>query len=229
MENTNHHINDHSIDSKIIAQQIFDQVFRTTTEKPGFAYLDLGKNSDSYQLRKLMVDIKYQLDELVRQEFDKKLTYQWLTRFDQQENTKFHQDNAGDQSFLMLGYEPTIIQSELYIADYVKFSYDYQIDPVDFFEKYNPLFIDQNEELEPYITKVQGIRSDHFQIFLINNSNSAGKSETLGVLHQAKMIKTDTSRSRIVNSMMLNMINKDDIQHSNSNEQEFMTTTQVNE
>ena len=68
-----------------------------------------------------MVNIKYKLDELARREFDKKLAYQWLTRFDQQENTKFHQDNAGNQSFLMLGYEPTVIESDLYMGDYVNF------------------------------------------------------------------------------------------------------------
>ena len=228
MNNNDHIIKDPSSYPDKIAQQIFDKVFRTTTEKPGFAYLDLGKKSDSYQLRKLMIDLKHELCRLVKQTFDKKLAYQWLTRFDQQENTKLHQDNAGNQSFLMLGYEPTAIESDLYIADYVQFSHDHQINSIDFFEKYNPLFIDQNKELQPYITKVQELKKDHYQIILINNSNSAGNCETFGVLHQAKMTHKDHTKSRIVNSMMLNMINIDEKQLSNIDEQEFRTTSEVN-
>jgi hypothetical protein len=34
----------------------------------------------------------------------------------------FHVDNAADQSFLMLGYEPSEIESELHIADYYKYA-----------------------------------------------------------------------------------------------------------
>jgi hypothetical protein len=52
----------------------------------------------------------------------KKLSYHWLVRFDQQVNTPFHVDNAADQSFLMLGYEPSEIESELHIADYYKYA-----------------------------------------------------------------------------------------------------------
>jgi hypothetical protein len=48
-----------------------------------------------------------------------KLSYHWLVRFDQQVNTPFV-DNAADQSFLMLGYEPS--ESELHIADYYKYA-----------------------------------------------------------------------------------------------------------
>jgi hypothetical protein len=36
-------------------------------------------------------------------------------------NTPFV-DNAADQSFLMLGYEPSEIESELHIADYYKYA-----------------------------------------------------------------------------------------------------------
>jgi hypothetical protein len=50
----------------------------------------------------------------------KKLSYHWLVRFDQQVNTPFHVDNAADQSFLMLGYEPSEIESELHIYKYMR-------------------------------------------------------------------------------------------------------------
>jgi hypothetical protein len=67
-----------------------------------------------------MVDLKNELSFIVK--YDKKLSYHWLVRFDQQVNTPFHVDNAADQSFLMLGYEPSEIESELHIADYYKYA-----------------------------------------------------------------------------------------------------------
>jgi len=211
-----------------IVRFFFHHVFRTSVDKPGYALLDLGNAINSLELRKYMIALKHEIDQLCRERFDKKLAYQWLTRFDQQESTKLHQDNAGDQSFLMLGYEPTDILSELYIADYVKFCYDQQLQPAQFFEKFNPLFKDQYKKIKPYITKIQHFKKDHYQIVLINNSNSVGKTQTLGLLHQAKMIKNHSNKSRVVNSMMLNMINRYEHQFSNIDEQEFKTTDKIN-
>jgi hypothetical protein len=39
-----------------------------------------------------MVDLKNELSFIVK--YDKKLSYHWLVRFDQQVNTPFHVDNA---------------------------------------------------------------------------------------------------------------------------------------
>jgi hypothetical protein len=48
-----------------------------------------------------MVDLKNELSKFTIVKYDKKLSYHWFVRFDQQVNT-FHVDNAADQSFLML-------------------------------------------------------------------------------------------------------------------------------
>ncbi|HKK63346.1 MAG TPA: hypothetical protein VJ951_12350 [Bacteroidales bacterium] len=193
---------------KSIIQNCFKSVFRTETTNPGFYFLDLGQNYDSFMLRRVMVEMKNHLSDLTNASFGKPLKYQWLGRFDQQVTTKYHLDNASNQSFLMLGYEPTEIESELYIADYVKFSFEIGIEPADYFKKFNPLFTDNEEILRPYITRVKNFSKESFKIVLINNSNSQPECDTLGVLHMARMLKTNSEKSRVLNSMMLEMVSE---------------------
>lgn len=205
----------------------FEDVFRTGTEQPGFFYLDMGPNRSSFLLREVMVEMKQSLSELAKNRFHKTLNYQWLGRFDQQANTRYHLDNAANQSFLMLGYEPTAIKSELYIADYVKFSHDNGIEPAEYFEKFNPIFTDNETILKPYSTKITPFPKESFQIVVINNSNSQPECDTLGVLHMAKMINPDSDKSRIVNSMMLNMVSVGKEEQQQEIEERFLTTDHV--
>ncbi|MEP2058534.1 MAG: hypothetical protein ABJJ05_12050, partial [Maribacter litoralis] len=107
---------------KDLAQQCFSAVFRTDTDKPGFHHFDLGKNNTPLEFRTIMTTLKKELSKLSETNFGEKLNYHWLVRFDQQVNTPFHVDNAGDQSFLLLGYEPSEVESELHIADYHAFT-----------------------------------------------------------------------------------------------------------
>lgn len=215
-------IND--INIKEISKYCFNNVFRTSIEKPGFVHLDFGTQIDSYKLRAIMIGLKKELSKFTTENFKKDLKYQWLGRFDQQVSTKYHLDNAGDQSFLMLGYEPSEIESELFLADYVKFSQDYNIEPSDYFNKYNPIFSDHETILKPYVTEVKSFKSDTYKIVLINNSNSKSECETLGLLHMARITKPDTSLSRVINSMMLSMVNEVDKNEAEMNEKEFKTT-----
>jgi hypothetical protein len=64
-----------------------------------------------------MVDLKNELSKFTAVKYDKKLSYHLACAF-----WPFHVDNAADQSFLMLGYEPSEIESELHIADYYKYA-----------------------------------------------------------------------------------------------------------
>jgi len=207
-----------------IAQSCIDKVFRTTTDKPGFALFDFGKDIDSYQLRELMVGLKTELSKFTDYQFKKKLTYDWLGRFDQQVSTKYHLDNAGDQSFLMLGYEPSRIESELYLADYVKFSNDNKTEPVEYFEMFNPIFKDNETILKPYVTEVKPFHKDTYKIVLINNSNSRQDCETFGVLHMARVENPDLTASRVINSMMLSMVQDCDEIGDERKESEFKKT-----
>lgn len=209
-----------------IFQSCFEAVFRTETTPPGFYLLDLGPNVSSFQLREVMVMMKKNLSSLTKDRFGKSLGYQWLGRFDQQVSTKYHLDNAPNQSFLMLGYEPTDIESELYIADYVKFSLDRGIAPSDFFEHYNPIYSDHEDSLNPYVSQVEPFNKNSFKIVLINNSNGQPPCDTLGVLHMARMIKPDLEKRRIVNSMMLSMDSEVNPSAKEA-EQTFLATTHV--
>ncbi len=188
-----------------VFKDCFEDVFRTETHRPGFCLLDLGPDVNSLRLREVMVMMKKTLSRLTKDRFSQSLNYQWLGRFDQQASTKYHLDNAPNQSFLMLGYEPSEIESELYIADYVKLSQDHGISSGDFFERYNPIYADHEDALKPYISRVKPFNKDSFRIVLINNSNGEAPRDTLGVLHMARMVNPDLEKSRVVNSMMLAM------------------------
>ncbi len=194
------------VDIKNIARDALTNVFRTDTDQPGFIHIDFGQDISSTEFRTLMIQLKTELSVLVANKFHKKLTYQWLGRFDQQLNTPHHLDNAADQSFLMLGYEPSDIESELYLADYHKFSKENKKAANKNFDESNPIYLGDEKLLEPYVTKVQPFPKDTYKIVLINNSNSKAENLMLGVFHKAKIINQDLSKKRVVNSMMLNMV-----------------------
>lgn len=186
-----------------LLDSIYPKVFRTDFSEPGFVVIDFGLACSSEHLRAGMVYLKDQLSKKHAANVGKKLLYQWMGRFDQQETTKFHLDNAADQSFLMLGYEPTVIQSKLYFADYVQFAKSINASEEEYFEKYNPMFTDGEKLLKPYVTKVEGLREDTYKIVLMNNSNMNPMGETIGVFHKAEIIQKDTSKERVINSMMM--------------------------
>ncbi|MBO3100040.1 hypothetical protein [Gelidibacter pelagius] len=215
------------VDLKKIAKECFENVFRTDTEHPGFAHIDLGKDIDSSELRSIMVALKNELSHHTSKAFNKKLAYHWLVRFDQQVNTPYHVDNAGDQSFLMLGYEPSNIKSELYLADYYKFAQESDDAPKEYLENFSPVFKDDERLLSSFITKIEPFKKDTYNIVLINNSNPTIERETLGVFHKATMLNPDPNKRRIVNSMLINMVHRDFIDEDENSEAAFMKTDVV--
>ena len=160
--------------------------------------------------------------------FGHKLMYQWMVRFDQQETTKFHLDNAADQSFLMLGYEPTKIKSKLYFADYILFIKNTNIDGDEYFEKYNPIFSDGENQLKPYTTEIEGFSEETYKIVLMNNSNTKKPDETIGVFHKAEIIKKDSTQERIINSTMIYSGHVEEVElFSAEQQQDFITTQKI--
>lgn len=212
------------VNIKSIAQYCIENVFRTNTDKLGFVHLDFGENLTSYQFRSIMVDLKKELSNFTEKQYNKTLSFHWLVRFDQQVDTPFHLDNAGDESFLMLGYEPSEIESELYLADFFKYVNDTKIAPKDYLKKFTPIFKDDESLLTPYITKVTPFNSNTYKIVLINNSNPKSHPETLGVFHKAVIVKPDLNKSRIVNSMIINMLPKGEVNKNEPNVETFLNT-----
>ena len=101
-----------------IAEAVYRRVFRTDFTQPGFALINLGPDCGSETQRQLMIDLKNEFDRLERRYRGRELVYQSLTRFDQQVTTKPHRDGGPDESILMLGYEPSLIESRLEMSDY---------------------------------------------------------------------------------------------------------------
>ncbi|WP_158975944.1 hypothetical protein [Cellulophaga sp. L1A9] len=213
-----------SINIKKLAKYSVEEVLRTNTDAPGFVFLDFGKSLSSYKLREIMVNLKKELSSITINKYDKKLSYHWLVRFDQQENTPFHIDNAEDESFLMLGYEPSEITSELYIADYHKFATNNEFAPTDYLRNFTPVFKEEESLLLPFITKIASFHKNTYKIVLINNSKPKPVAKTLGVFHKAQIVRQDLKKSRIVNSMIINMIPTNKIIDNEPDENEFLKT-----
>lgn len=179
-------------------------------------------------LRKNMIALKRGLSERCKNDFGEELDYSWLTRFDQQTTTKYHRDNAPEDSFLLLGYEPTKIESRLSFADYHQFISDNNIAVDEYYDRHNPMFKTGEEELAPYITEVRDFDKSTYKIVIINNSDLTSK-KTFGVLHKAEMVTKDLSQARVVNSMMLYLKPADQpVSKTREDEMQFIETEEIN-
>jgi hypothetical protein len=187
--------------TEALVDMVFANVFRQDLTRPGFALIDFGPGYSSEGLRESMVELKKVCNQKAGHAFGKQLDYQWMGRFDQQATTKFHRDNAPDQSFLMLGYEPSAIRSRLFMADYAQLIVGLGISEKTYFESYNPMYTEGEKALLPYTTAIKGFDNTHFQILFLNNSHS--ETATPGLFHKAEMIDENPVLPRIVNSMML--------------------------
>lgn len=187
-----------------LAARVYPKVFRTDFSQPGFALINLGTTFGSQQQRHLMVELKHELARLDHEHRGRKLVYQSLGRFDQQVTTKPHRDGGPDESILMLGYEPTTIESRVSLSDYSKCAFDLGLMPAEFLDCHNPMFPDGQDRLVDYTTELTEFDHSSFQILIINNSRTpSGDDRLLGVLHTAEIIDPDPDQSRIVNSTMI--------------------------
>jgi len=185
---------------------VFDRVWRFDFTQPGFCLLDLGPDLDSPTLRALMLGLKEQLSAVSFPKTMQRFAYLSMGRFDQQETTRFHLDGAPPQSLLMLGYEPSLVASRLFLADYTRCAFDLGITPRQFLADYNPMFSQGEQQLALYITEVRQAEPHHFQILLINNSSLSFTPERInpiGVLHKAEIVNPTALKQRVVNSVML--------------------------
>ncbi len=204
---------------------VYQNVFRTNFDFPGFIVLDFGIRINSHQLREFMIELKNELSNHLIKEKQQKLNYHWMGRFDQQESTKFHRDNAANQSFLMLGYEPSKIKSRLFLADYIQFINSTNITEYEYFDKYNPIFTNGEKYIKPYITEIENFDETTYKIVLINNSSMG---ETLGLLHNVIIINKNLNFERIINSTMFYSAPLNEIESFSLEEQlDFINTKKI--
>jgi len=187
----------------VVANSVYHSVFRTEFTQPGFALINLGPDYGSESQRQLMIDLKNEFDRLERRYPGRELVYQSLTRFDQQVTTKPHRDGGPDESILMLGYEPSRIESRVELSDYSKCAHHLDVTPAEFLDQFNPMFPDGQNRLSGYTTPIDDFDHTSFQILLINNSMRQLGEGLVGVLHTATIINPNPDFKRVINSTMI--------------------------
>jgi hypothetical protein len=187
-----------------LALAVYNLVCRRDFNAPGFCLINVGADIDSVAFRRLMVNLKIKMAAIYEQATGNTLVYISVGRFDQQNSTKPHLDGGPDESLIMLGYEPSEIESEIEISDYARSAADLGISPKEFMVHHNPMFRTGHELLRPYATRIRCFSRADFQIVIINNSSAAfdGKSWQ-GTLHTATVLDPDESKRRVINSMMI--------------------------
>jgi hypothetical protein len=214
-----------------LAQNLFDSIFRTHLDSPGFAVIGFATAIEPSELRRFLVELKQEFGQIYHAERQKYLVYRSMMRFDQQVTTRFHLDGAPEESYLMLGYEPSEVQSELAIADYTRAAYDLGMTPALFLADFQrrPDFSEQI--LTDYITPVREFDSSRPHVWIVNNSRLPFRPEegnSLGVMHQATIINPQPGKRRIVNSTMLCVVSAPSEEFvSASEQQEYLTTTAI--
>lgn len=193
-------------DVRRLAEWVYPRVFRDVLAAPGFALVIFPSSVDSVALRRTMVELKRNLSDLHRQRCGAELCYRSMGRFNQQTTTRFHLDGAPDQSFLMLGYEPTAVESDLAMADYTRAAWELRLSPAEYLDRYNPMFPAHESRLQGYITRLTAFDRTRPQILCINNSRQGfhpGSGQQLGVFHQASIPQPRPDAARVVNSTMI--------------------------
>lgn len=189
-----------------LAEDIYGRTCRTNFDLPGFCLLNLGHAISSTEFRQLMVDLKNEMSSIHQRLWNEVLVFVSAARFDQQESTKPHLDGGPDECFLMLGYEPSPIRSEIEITDYAKCAFELGLTPRQLLAKYNPMFKAGAEVLQPFVTRLPCFVNDSYQIVFINNSSapySEGGEYWQGTLHTAVIESPDESKRRVINSTMI--------------------------
>jgi hypothetical protein len=214
-----------------LAEWLYQQVFRRDFDRPGFALATFKDGADSSGLRALMVLLKDRLNDLFQRETGRHLMYLSMARFDQQVTTKFHVDGAPDESFLMLGYEPSEVDSRLAVADYTRAAHDRGISPAQLLADFNPMYTPGEQLLAPYITRLDGFDPAAAHILLLNNSRLPYRPEganLLGVMHQATIVTPRPEKNRVVNStMMTSTADPTNEAFSRADQDEFIQTKAV--
>lgn len=194
------------LQSDSLASDVYEMVCRTDFSKPGFCLVKVIDCPDSMAFRQAMVDLKVALGEIHTSKTGESLIYLSAARFDQQTSTKPHLDGGPDECFLMLGYEPSTVGSEVEITDYARCAHELRLTPKEFMARHNPMFRSGFELLRPYATRIPCFANDDFQIICINNSSAPldpGGGRWQGTLHTAKILSPDESARRIINSTMI--------------------------
>lgn len=207
---------------------IYESIFRDSTNDSGFYFQDMGKQIDSKTFRQIMIELKEGLSNLCKKRSNKRLNYHWMGRFNHQHTSGFHRDNAAEHSFLILGYEPTKVDSRVYLADYTKLIEKENISLNTYFHS------DQEENvaskdwsLKPYVSELTPFYKDTFRLVILDNSKSFNE-KTFGVFHRGEVLKSIDGEDRVINSIMLHLCDSEtEEQHTQKQIRDFVNTDRI--
>lgn len=195
--------------SKEDLQAAYNAVFRSSTREAGYYFWDFGQQINTHTLRETMVYLKNELSLLCERHLNKQLYFQSMGRFNHQHASKLHRDSAPSHSFLMLGYEPTKVDSRVYIADYSRYMADQNISIERYFGD-NPQanVVDSDKIPAAYTKEIRPFPKDHYRLLLINNSKSL-ETPSYGIFHGAEIPQMLKGEDRVIDYMMTRLDDKD--------------------
>lgn len=209
-------------------EEIYKKVFRNSTDHPGFYFKDFGKDIGSVNFRSVMVELKEGLTELVNKNTNHQLNYHWLGRFDHQHTSGFHRDSADPNSILMLGYEPSDIDSRVFLADFSKLVEDKGISMLEYFGGDDVNTSRDEEEIEPYVTELAPFPKDSYRLVILNNAKSFNQP-SFGVFHRGEVPEKSNGSDRVINSIMMYLTDKGTVEsYGEKDVAEFINTQEVN-
>lgn len=185
---------------------VYRTVCRQTLDRPGFCVLTLPATETSLRMRDRMVALTRVLSGRHLRETGEELIYQSATRFDQQGTTKLHRDGGPENCFLMLGYEPSTVESEVAVADFSACAGDQGLSEQELLDRHNPMFYEGEERLRPYTIRLDSFRPEGAQIVCVNNSLRSTTDRPWswkGMLHTAQILRPDPLQSRVINSTLI--------------------------
>ncbi len=180
--------------------------FRTDTSQPGFAIIDLGPELDLAKFRSILIGFYSALDGLYLRDFSRRLLLRSVGRFDQKVTTEPHLDGAPEESILMLGYEPSDIESQLSLIDYTRCADDQGLTPAEYLERFNLRADSTKTQLARYAIDATPFNRKHYRIVIINNSRlpiTSAPSGMLGVLHKSTVLPHQSGQTRFINTLLM--------------------------
>ena len=186
--------------ARTLAPVVFNQTCRFNLTAPGFTLIDLGPRLGSRRLRRSMVGLQRELRQVLRATVGQDLIYLSMGRYAGLARAESLLAYHAPATLLMLGYEPSEVDSALRMTDYTKFAYELGLEPARLLESR-----DHDEPFPAqYVTDVGLINPAHAQILLVNcNRGSIRDDELLGVLHHTELRSASSDDQCVVNAATL--------------------------
>ena len=179
------------------SQKIYEAVFRQNLQAPGFFFKDFGASIRAEVLRHYMLELAMGLSQHCLKNLHPPLYVQRFGRFHQSCTSQFHRDHTDNaRSFLIMGYEPTPINSRILVADYSRFAADRHMSCEHYLAQREEDAAGWDALLAPYTTECT-FSKFHYRLVVVNNS------QRLGLFHRAHIKTPSTVQNRMINYLLL--------------------------